>query len=490
MTGSIILKQGPHLKLPDYESLGVDSFINCTGTYTTLSGSLMPRQVLEAIFESHSGYVEMDDLMEKAGAWIARKTGAEWGLVTCGAAAALAMVTAACVAGADPEKIVRLPVCAGMKNEVIIQKAHRFVFDHAVRMVGVEMIEVSTEKELEARICDRTAMIVFLGEKASNAGIPLSRMTSIGHRRRLPVVVDAAAERPDVPNRYLQEGADVVIYSGGKCLRGPQSSGLVIGKKELLKTAYLHEAPHHGLGRPMKVSKETVMGLLAAVELWLNRDHDAEWKMWEAMIHKISGQIASIPSIRTTITQPGRSNVAPTLTIEWDRNAVPITSSQAQVMLKNGRPGIRMPLAGEGLSIMPYMMEPGDETVVARRLTEIFESANRNDERVERAAPPVEIAGVWGITIDFRVGQASHSAELIQNDSSITGLYYGSFRRSELTGTVHSNRIELNTRIEHEASSVAYRFTGTVKDNLMSGEVDLGQYGSAKWTAALERRAG
>lgn len=364
------------ITVPLYESIGVKPIINCKGTFTILSGSLMFPEVTKAMEEASKQYVHMDELMNGVGKRLAELTGAEWGIVTSGAAGALCCVTAACVAGSDPEKMAVLPDCSKLKNEVLVPFNHRHVYDHAIRMVGIKMIEVKTKEEMEAKVSDRTAMIDVFGHMCDGGPITLQDMVAIGKKYNIPVVVDAAAERPDVPNVYLQAGADVAIYSGGKCLRGPQCSGLALGRKDILQAAFLNNAPHHALGRPMKVGKEEIMGLLAAVEMWINgRDHDAEWKEWEGWISTISDRVTSISTVTTEVAQPSRSNVAPTLSIAWDVNTVKVTNREVQKTLLEGEPRIQIPLSGDGLSVMPYMMSPGEDEIVARRLHEVLSSA-------------------------------------------------------------------------------------------------------------------
>jgi L-seryl-tRNA(Ser) seleniumtransferase len=279
-------------------------------------------------------------------------------------------VTAACVTGVDPGKIRRLPDTEGMKNQVVVQVSHRHGYDHAIRMVGVKMIEVTTRAELEAAVGDRVAMFAFLGEAADGGEIPLSDMVEVGRARGIPTFVDAAAERPDVPNRYLSEGADVVAYSGGKCLRGPQSSGFVIGRRDLLDAAFANAPPHHSLGRPMKAGKEEIMGLLAAVEQWVVRDHEAEWLQWERRLSVIETAVKRVETVTTRIEQPGRSNVAPVLAIAWDPEAVGVSPEDVRRRLSSGDPRIELATHGAGVSVMPYMMEPGEDAIVAARLTE------------------------------------------------------------------------------------------------------------------------
>ncbi|HUT62809.1 MAG TPA: aminotransferase class V-fold PLP-dependent enzyme, partial [Anaerolineae bacterium] len=365
------------ITIPTYESIGVKPIINCMGTHTNRGGSLMLSEVMMAMEEANKHYVRMDDLMEYTAKRLAELTGAEYGCVTSGAAGAMFAATCACVAGADPEKMALLPDTRGMKDEVLVPKDQRHVYDRSIWMVGVKMIEAEPAEEMEAKVSDRTAMIDVWGEVLHQSTIKLADMVRIGKKYGIPVMVDAAAERPDVPNVYLEAGVDLVCYSGGKCMRGPQSAGLLLGRKDLCQAAFLNISPHHALGRPMKVGKEEIMGMLAATEMWVNgRDHKAEWKEWDRKLKHISDAVASIPTVQTTVVQPDRpSNDAPRLSITWDQSNVKIAPREVNEQLYNGDPGIEMPYDGKGMTIMSYMLESGDEVPVARRLKEVLSSA-------------------------------------------------------------------------------------------------------------------
>jgi len=360
---------------PTYESIGVRPLINCKGTYTIISGSLMLPEVRAAMAEASTQYVDLEELMAAAGQRISEVMQCEWGLITNGCAAALCAVTAGIVAGMDREKVRQLPDTTGMKNEVIVQPTHRFVYDHAIRMVGVKMVEVETLAELEAAISERTAMMAIFGDAGDRGTISVPEMTKVAKAHGIPTFADAAAERPDVPNRYLGEGVDVVAYSGGKCLRGPQSAGLVLGRKDILQAAFANMAPHHSIGRPMKVGKEEIMGMLAAVEMWVKRDHEAEWKEWERRLATIGDALSGTPTLETWIKEPERSNVAPILMMEWDAETLKLTPEDVRRQLSEGEPRIEMFAEEKGVSVMPYMMEPGDASVVAHRIADIFDGA-------------------------------------------------------------------------------------------------------------------
>lgn len=360
------------LQFPKYEDIGVRPLINCIGTITTWSGALILPEVREAMAEASKRYVQIDELMAGVGARLAEVMQCEWGLVTNGCAAALTQVTAGCVAGTDAAKMARLPNTDGMKNEVIVQKSHRVGYDRAITAVGTKMIEVTTRQELEAAYTDCTAMVFIFGDAAERGEITVKEMAESGHARGVPSFVDAAAERPDAPNWYLEQGVDAVAYSGGKCLRGPQASGLVLGRKELLEAAFANGCPHGSIGRPMKAGKEEIMGLLAAVEQWVARDHEAEWREWERRLQVMGDGATAFESVTTAVRTPERSNVAPHLSIQWDADKVGVSASEVRRLLSEGQPRIEVSGGDDGLTINPYMMEDGEAEVVARRLGEIM----------------------------------------------------------------------------------------------------------------------
>jgi len=360
------------LDYPTYASIGVRPLINCKGTLTMYGGSLMLPEARQAMIEASQGYVQMEELVERAGERIGELMQAEFGLITGGCAAALCQVTAGSIVGTDPEKISRLPDTTGMKNEVITLKSHRHVYDHAIRMVGITLVEVDSAETMTAAMNDRTALVALFGDRAGNSEMTVSEIVNIAHAHDVPVFVDAAAERPDVPNSYLTDGVDAVAYSGGKCLRGPQASGMVLGRKDLLWSAFMNGAPHHSIGRPMKAGKEEIMGILAAVEQWTKRDHAAEWKQWEGYLQVIVDAVSTLPTVRTTLRQPGRSNVAPVLEINWDQSAIKISPQEVSRRLSEGEPRIELSGSDQGLSLMSYMMEPGNDVVIAEQLARVL----------------------------------------------------------------------------------------------------------------------
>lgn len=358
------------------QELGVRSLINAAGTYTSLTGSLMPPEVMAAIEVASRKYVVLDELHAAVGARIAQLVQCEAALVTAGCASALSLGTAACVAGQDPEKIRRLPDTRGMKNEVLIQKSHRFAYDHAVRNAGVRLVEVETHDELERAINDRTAMLLFLNAADPQGQVHYDEFVAIGRKHNVPTMIDAAADLPPVENlwRFTNMGFDLAGFSGGKGLRGPQSTGLLLGRKQLIDAAKLNNNPHSdSLCRTNKVNKEEIVGMLVALELFLARDHAATWKEWEARCHLIAEAVRDIPSVETELYVPPIANAVPHLRVSWDHKARGVTPPEAAKELREGSPSIEVgPDSSTALHIGVWMMEPGQDQIVGRRVREIL----------------------------------------------------------------------------------------------------------------------
>ena len=332
-----------------FTRIGVRPLVNGRGTFTIISGSCSLPQVKQAMYDASFYFVHLDELMEAVGRELGQLTGAEWGIATTGCEAAIALAVVACIAGTDPEKSQALPYVKG-RDQVIIPKHSRNPYDFGVRMTGVEVVEVDSAEELRNQLTGRTAMVYILSSPAAESG-PLSipNICAIAREKGVPVFVDAAAEEPLVPNIHLQHGATLVGYSGGKCLRGPQSSGLLIGQKDLCHAAYYQSAPNHNYGRAFKCSKEETMGLLAAVRQWYKRDHAAEQRAWLSWLQHIESRVQGLPSLSTEYLQPvDLSNRSPRLRIRWDARTLKIESpfdykNQARLYLPRGMPDPQHP---------------------------------------------------------------------------------------------------------------------------------------------------
>ena len=486
---------GPGLRVgPDvYESIGVRSFVNARGTYTILSGSLMLPEVRAAMDAAARQYVQLDELTEAIGARLAALTGAEFGIVTSGCAAALTHATAACVAGGNPDLHVRLPDLRGFaRDEVIIPKHSRNVYDAAVRAVGVRVVEVANGDELEAAFGPRTAMVYILaGPDADSGPVSTRAIAERANAKGVPVLVDAAAEILTVPNVHLEAGATLVGYSGGKCLRGPQTAGLLVGREDLVRAAWVECAPHHGMGRAMKVGKEEAIGMLMAVEMWMKRDHDAEWKQWVGWLETIARRVSAVPGVRTSVVPPiGLSNRTPSLEVRWDVRSLGVDGPEVARRLFAGTP--RVALVGRhgetegetGVSINPYMMSPGDAEVVAESLHALLSHPPPAEPAADEE-PSSDLTGEWTVEIEYAAGRSTHVLFLRQRGHGIEGSHRGDFIERPLDGRIDGARVSLRSRhTENEdGTSLFYTFTGTVEAEAMSGTLDMGEYLKGRWSA-------
>ncbi|MGE0127173.1 MAG: aminotransferase class V-fold PLP-dependent enzyme [Blastocatellales bacterium] len=367
-----------------FKELGVRPFINGAGTYTTLTASLMWPEVMEAMNYASKSFVPLNDLHDAVGKRLAELIGVESVMVTSGAAAALTVGTAACIAGKNPEWIRRIPDLAGtgMKSEVIIQKSHRYGYDHAVRNCGVKMIEVETAEELEKAINEKTAMMLFFNDADPRGKIKIADFIALGKKHNIPTFNDAAADAPPTENlsKYNKMGFDLVTFSGGKGIRGPQSAGLLLGRKDLIEAARMNCSPNSdSIGRGMKVNKEELVGMMVAVEMFLKRDAAAEWKEWERRAKLLTDSVAKVTAIKTEVYVPPIANHVPTIRLTWEKAALPIIADDVRKQLREGKPSIEIapgssPAKAEkqeiGLTV--WQMQPGEAETVARRLKEVF----------------------------------------------------------------------------------------------------------------------
>ena len=370
-------------KNPIYEALGVRPFINAAGTYTALSASLMPSEVVDAMSEASRSHVVIPELQEAAGKRIASLLGCEAALVTSGCAQSLTLATAACVCGTDQEKIHRVPDTSGMKNEVIFQRSHRFGYDHAIRNVGVKIIEVETHRELESAINEKTALLFFLNLADPKGQIKRQEFAEIANKHSIPCLIDAAADLPPAENlsAFTKMGYDLAAFSGGKGLRGPQCSGLLLGRKELIQAAFLNGSPHSdSVGRGGKVGKEEIVGLLKAVEIYVKSDHEREWQEWEHRVSVVEEAVQSIPGVRTERFIPVIANQVPHLAIQWDPASISLTTELFVKVLRDGEPRIEVRSRFAETSPIPrleiavWMLQPGEDQVVGSRCAEVLKS--------------------------------------------------------------------------------------------------------------------
>jgi len=365
-----------------YDELGVKKVINGIATVTVLGGSIMPTEVVQAMVEASKHFVSIDDLQKKAGEQIAKWTKNESAFISCGAAAGLVLSTAACITGTDPAKCSKLPFTDGMKNEVIIHKMNRNGYDFAIRQVCLKIVEIGTEvgtspEDMENAINDKTAAIFYFYNITRMGGlVPLEKAIKIAKRKGVPLIVDAAAQIPPVENlwNFTHIGADLAIFSGGKGLCGPQSSGLIVGRKDLIEACALNSNPRAFIGRPMKVGKEEIVGLWAAVRWYLNLDHKKLMQTYEDQVQYVIDEFSNVPNISAKRDFPSEAG-QPMPRTEIIFNEKPLGKTRDYILsqLRNGEPSIELPGAGaSGIFVNPQTLEPGQERIIVNRLKEIL----------------------------------------------------------------------------------------------------------------------
>ncbi len=366
--------------------LGVRPHLPGHGHTTVYGGSRMPPEVLRAMAEANEEFVDMHELFEAAGRRVAEVTGAEAGLVTSGSFAALTMGAAACLTGTDEERIQALPQVTWPKRECLMQKAHRFSYDRAYRVAGMTLVEVESREELSNAIHENTAMLSGLAswERKHDRGPEVmlpEEIVALGKKAGVPVFIDAASELPPAANltRYVEMGADLVALSGGKGIRGPQGTGILVGRKDLIEAARLNAFPNSNLGRGMKVGKEAVIGLIVALNRFVELDHDAYLEEWTRNAKYVSEALQDIPGLHAEyvpahLTPLGYDSVR----ITWDPERIPVTPDEVRKRLRDGEPRIIY----DGELFITRNLENGEEVLVARRLRELFrDEAPRNGRK-------------------------------------------------------------------------------------------------------------
>jgi uncharacterized pyridoxal phosphate-dependent enzyme len=355
------------------KELGIRTFINAAGTYTAMTASLMHDEVVETIKQGAKQFAMLDEVQDKVGEKIAELCHAEAATVTAGCWSALVLGTAGVLTGMDMKKVAQLPDVTGMKAEVIVQKGHNVGYVHALTNTGAKIIEIETVQELEKAINEKTAMMWFLNTYAPMGKIQHEEWVAIAKKHKIPTMIDMAADVPPVSNlwKYNDLGFDLVCISGGKAMCGPQSAGILMGRKELIAAARLSAPPRGGnIGRGMKVNKEEILGMYVALEKYINQDHDAEWKMWESKIDTIATSVNSIEGVTTEVSVPPIANHTPLLFINWDDSKVKTSNKDLMLKLRNGSPSIEVMANGTGINITVFMLQEGEEKIVAKRIRE------------------------------------------------------------------------------------------------------------------------
>jgi len=489
-----------------YERLGVRPVINGAGVHTVHGNSIMLPEVEAAMNAAVRHFVLIDELMEAASRRLAELTGAEAGIVTAGSAAALSLAAAACVAGNDPDKMLALPEADGMKRRVLIPANQRFAYDHAIRLAGCVMVTVDNVSALEAEMhSGGVAMICVLAAKDHAARLTLKQIAPQARRQAVPVVVDAASEFPESPDLWLTRGADLVIYSGGKYLRGPASSGLLLGKRDLVAAAWANAAPHQAIGRPMKISKEQIIGALAAVEHWFaRRDPRVQADGWNRDLATIARAASAVDGVTAERQPLTGSQRVPRLRLRWQRSKVAMTGLELRARLLEGKPRILLDDIGatdDSILIDPFGLQPGDAAVVSAALRRLL-STVAPEISESRTGPAMAVSGTWSVLLRFLHGSAQHEFRIEQKEDRLSGWHKSASFGAMLEEHVTGNRLFARTRHPRDGVEISYRFDGAIARGTMAGTFRVGssgeanrgpvadeQFGGGEWTAACLEQA-
>jgi D-glucosaminate-6-phosphate ammonia-lyase len=506
LTGSLLpmesflsAPRGPLVPGPAiYQSIGVDPVINCVGTYTIIGGSLERPEVVAAMHAASGFFVQYDELAFGVGRRLAELTGAEWGVVSAGCAAGLKHVTAACVTGGNPEKLVRIPDLTGFdKTEVVIPRSSRNAYDHAVRNIGVKIITVDTPEELERALNSRTAMIYLMAGAETLAGqaFSLEKIAGMAKPKNVPVLIDAAAEDLTIPNVHLQLGATIVAYSGGKALCGPQCAGLLLGRKDLLMSAWQASSPHHGPGRDNKVGKEEMLGMLAAVEAWVTRDHEEKQRTWHTYLDTVAKRFSTLDYVKTTVQEPtGLSNHSPSLIISWDPGKLNITGREVADELAGKQPRIAVhsdhneETGMTSVIVVSGQMQPGNDKIVADRLYSVL--SQKHTKANDMTPPSANINGRWDVNVEFYSSTSQHTFFIEQDGNWIQGSHKGDFSLRNMVGTIEGDLVKLSSVDQQVADHVPFIFSGTLSGDTITGQIYMGEYINARFTAKRNNHKG
>jgi uncharacterized pyridoxal phosphate-dependent enzyme len=365
-----------------YEELGVTTVINGQGTMTVLGGSLMRPEVDAVMALGGQHFVSIPDLEVAAGKRIAEmlKLPPNYSaIVTSGAAAAMQSGLAGILTGDNPKFIEQIPDLTGMKSEVLIQKSHRNPFDHQLRNTGAKLVVIETRDDFRKAINPNTAMMHFSNFANEDGKIKVDEWVKLGKENGIPTFIDAAADTPPVSHLwdYANMGYDLIAFSGGKAMRGPQCAGLLLGRKDLVAYALLNNSPHEDtIGRSQKVGKEEIVGMVKAIECYLNEDHEALNKEWQRRLEFVSSKLISLPSVTTAYFVPDMANHVPHMEIKWDPQRIKITPPEASAALRKGSPSVVVS-TGErtgALSLNSFMLQPGEENILADKLYEVLKA--------------------------------------------------------------------------------------------------------------------
>lgn len=486
-----------------FQLLGVRSFINCCGSRTIYGGSRMPDEVVAAMVAASQRFVNLPELFDAAGRRIAELIGAPAALIASGGSGALFLGAAAAATLGDPERIAALPRVGWSRRFIVTPRGSRFSYDHAMRATGLEIVEAGSRAEMEAAMAS-AAMVHVLGTADPAAPLKLEDCVELARPHGVPVMVDAASEFLKRPDPYLARGASMVVYSGGKYLRGPQSTGLLIGDPRWIAAAALNASPRAGMGRHLKVSKEEIAGLVAAVELWATaRDPQREHAAWRAELAQLAAAAETVPGVACEhVDWKGPEEPTPRLRVRWDRARIDIDGPDLRLRLAAGEPAIQVDdrfARADSITILPLNLQPGEARIVGQRIAAELARVAARPEAGRAAGPTIDIGGAWRVTLRLAAGEVEHGFDLRQDGTTVTGVHrLASGASGPIAGRVEGDRVRLESEHRSGGAGLAYSFAGNLRDGALEGSVDLGtampedvvnivnrrQYGAAGWSAA------
>jgi D-glucosaminate-6-phosphate ammonia-lyase len=459
----------------------------------------MPREVLEAMMAASQRFVNVPMLFEAAGRRIAELIGAPAALITSGGSGALFVGAAGAATLGDPERIVKMPRIDWPRRFIVTPRGSRFSYDHAMRTTGLEIVEAGTRAEM-AKLLETAAMVHVLGTADPTAPLKLEDCVALARPLGVPVMVDAASEFLRKPDPYLARGASMVVYSGGKYLRGPQSTGLLIGEAKWIAAASLNASPHTGMGRHLKVSKEEIAGLVAAVELWATqRDPVKEDQWWRAELRALAAAAEKCPGVRCEmIDWKGPEEPTPRLRVGWDRTRIGIDGPTLRQRLVDGDPSVQVDdrfAIEDSITILPLNLQPGEALIVGQRIAAELGTAT-TQAGAATDAPRIDVSGRWDVALDVAGGTVAHVFELDQVGTRITGTHRLRTFANPISGSVAGDRVQLQSLHPAEGGILSYRFAGTLAGGTLAGTAELGtaaagvpnlvnrrEYGEASWSA-------
>ncbi|WP_426420488.1 hypothetical protein [Bradyrhizobium genosp. A] len=484
-----------------YREIGIEPLIQCAGVRTLYGASNPSNEVIAAMNASAEAFVDMDELAEAAGQRIAELTGTEWGVITAGTAATLALATAACIAGNNPELMLRLPDTSGLRNKVLIPSDERFAYEQAIRVAGGEIVSISSTEDFAQALDGSVAMVCLLGRTDAESILPLSSLLPLARAHAVPILVDAAGLSPAKPDRWIKNGADLVVYAGGKYIRGPQSTAIVLGRERLCKAIWWNGAPHQAFGRAMKVGKEEMVGALFALDRWINfQSAKDERDQWVRRLKRIQDLLGLLPGVTTKVLSWAGSVTAIRLKVIWDTDIIPFDAEGLRLALLQRRPRILIHdfwSTPTSIIIDPVNLSDDEAEIVGCALVAAFRQPHFIAQPAPDVRAEIDVSGRWRVEMQFLHGSATHHIEVQQSEEIISGVHDTGSSAGALSGGVHGRHVRFEAAHEQVPIALFYGFDGELtEDGSISGTVRLGgstkehlgpvfkgQFGVAKWHA-------